>query len=557
VSSPRLALSLGVKSDPIEYRYSWAWLFRIMKDEGVRALQLGSFHELYALPDDTWLGLRDEAERAGVEIASVFTAHRELGGFLRGEPGWAEAARRGWERLIAVAGMLGARSAGANAGSVLRDRMADKERGLATFSLHFKELLHLARERGLEALCLEPMSCLAEPPTLPEEIRSLMGELDAYHRAHGDTAAPRLCADVAHGYADAAGRVRWDNLQLLEAAVPWLHELHLKNTDALFNATFGFSEEERARGIVDIREIRRLLAGAESRLPVRALVGYLEIGGPKWGRDYSDGRLEADLRASLAWLREAWAAAPAAPTAPTAPAAPAAAPPAAAPPAVLVSPSLMCADLCDAGREVERLEALGAAMLHLDVMDGRFAPNMPLGLELLKQLRPRTRLAFDAHLMVEDNDWFVGELARLGVQRVAVHAESARHLERTLALIHDAGAAAGVALNPATPPDVLEYVLERVDFVLVMAVNPGFAGQKMVSSAIRKIAACRRFLDERGSAAAIEVDGNVSFANIPDMVAAGARVLVAGSSSLFAPGAPLERNMERLARAAAQGLARR
>ncbi len=159
--------------------------------------------------------------------------------------------------------------------------------------------------------------------------------------------------------------------------------------------------------------------------------------------------------------------------------------------------------------------------------------------------------------MVEDNDWFIGELARMRVERIAVHAESARHLERTLALIRDSGAAAGVALNPATTPEVLEYVLDRVDFVLVMTVNPGFAGQKMVSSAFRKIAACRRYLDERGSAAAIEVDGNVSFDNIPGMVAAGARILVAGSSSLFAPGAPLERNMERLGRAAAVGLASR
>ena len=548
-----LELALGVKSDPIEYRYSWGWLFRIMKAEGVRALQLGSFHELYALPDDAWLRLREEAERAGVAIASVFTAHRELGGFFRGEPGWAEAARRGWERLIAVAGLLGARSAGANAGSVLRDRMGDKAGGLATFTFHFKELLHLARDKGLEALCIEPMSCLAEPPTLPEEISSLMGELDAYHRAHAaQTAAPRLCADVAHGYADAARRVRWDNLQLLEASVPWLHELHLKNTDAAFDATFGFSEEERARGIVRVEAVRDLLLKAASRLPVRSLIGYLEIGGPKLGRDYSDGALEGELRASLGWLREAWSAERAAPAA-----APAPAPAAVRAREVQVSPSLMCADLCDAGREVERLEALGAAMLHLDIMDGRFAPNMPLGLELVRQLRPRTRLAFDAHLMVEDNDWFVGQLASIGVQRIAVHAESARHLERTLALIRDAGAAAGVALNPATHPQVLEYVLDRLDFVLVMTVNPGFAGQKMVSSAIRKIAACLRFLDERGSRAPIEVDGNVSFANIPDMVAAGARVLVAGSSSLFSPEAPLERNMERLLQAAAEGLAGR
>ena len=239
------------------------WLFRIMADEGVRHLQLGSFHELYSLPDDSWRSLRDEAARAGVSITSLFTTHRELGGFFRPEPGWADVARRGYERLIEVAGLLGARSAGTNPGSVLRDRMADKAAGLQTFARHFKQLLHVAHDRGLQALCIEPMSCLAEPPTLPEEIEAMLGDLDAYHRSHaGSTAAPRLCADVAHGYADAAGRVRWNNLQLLEAAVPWLHEVHLKNTDALFNSTFGFSEPERARGIVNIEEVRSRLFAA-------------------------------------------------------------------------------------------------------------------------------------------------------------------------------------------------------------------------------------------------------------------------------------------------------
>lgn len=541
-----LKLELGVKSDCIEYRYSFPWLFRIMADEGVRHLQLGSFRELFSLPDDAWLRLREEAERHGVRISSLLTAHRELGGFFRGEPGWAETARAGWRRFIEVASLLGARAAGSNAGTVLRDRMQDKEAGLGTFVVAFKELMAYAHEKGLEALCLEPMSCLAEPPTLPGEIAALMGELDRHHREHeASTAAARLCVDVAHGYADAEGRVRWDNRQLFEASLPWLHEVHLKNTDALFNATFGFSEAERARGIVKVEEFRELLVREAHRLPVGAVVGYLEIGGPKFGRDYSDRRLEGELRASLAWLRQAWSGVAAA-----------AQPAGARPPDVQVSPSLMCADLCDLGSDVERLQAAGVDMLHFDLMDGRFTPNMPLGLEVIRQLRPRTGLPFDVHLMVEDNDWFVAQLAAIGVQRIAVHAESARHLERTLSLIREAGAKAGVALNPATGPQALEYVLDKVDFVLVMTVNPGFAGQKMVSSAIGKIASCRRWLDERGCRAPIEVDGNVSFANIPDMVAAGARVLVAGSSSLFAPASTLEANMPRLLAAAAEGLAR-
>jgi ribulose-phosphate 3-epimerase len=557
---PSLELELGVKSDPIEYRYSFDWLFALMKSEGVRHLQLGTFHELYGLPDDHWRRLRDLAARHDVSITSVFTSHRELGGFFVAEPGWADVARRGYERLIEVAALVGARSAGSNPGSVMRDRPGDKAAGLAAFALQFKELLYLAHDRGLEALCIEPMSCLAEPPTLPEEIAAMLGDLDACHRAHAaSTAAPRLCSDVAHGYADAVGRVRWDNMQLLGAGLPWLYEVHLKNTDALFNATFGFAEADRARGIVDVAAVRALLEREAGRLPVSTLVGYLEIGGPKWGRDYSDGRLEGDLRAGLAWLRGAWCGPVAAAGATSAPAA--SAPPAARAAAraggVQVSPSLMCADLCSLGSEVERLERLGVAMLHLDIMDGRFAPNMPLGLETVRQLRPRTRLPFDVHLMVEDNDWFVGELARIGVERIAVHAESARHLDRTLALIRDGGAAAGVALNPATPPEALAWVLDRVDFVIVMTVNPGFAGQKMVPGAIAKIEACARFLRERGCGAAVEVDGNVSFENIPAMVAAGARILVAGTSSLFAAHASQERNMEELLAAAARGLGSR
>jgi ribulose-phosphate 3-epimerase len=217
----------------------------------------------------------------------------------------------------------------------------------------------------------------------------------------------------------------------------------------------------------------------------------------------------------------------------------------------------MCADNARLGEEVRRLEEIGADMLHFDVMDGRFVPNLPLGLRAIEDLRKLTALPFDVHLMVEDNDFFVRAVLPLGVQRIAVHVESARHLDRTLASIRDGGARAGAALNPQTPPDALAYVLDRLDFVLAMTVNPGYAGQTLAPSAMQKIADCRAFLDRRGKALPIEVDGNVSFENVPEMVAAGAGVLVAGTSSLYHRGASLADNARRLRQAIARGLERR
>ena len=222
---------------------------------------------------------------------------------------------------------------------------------------------------------------------------------------------------------------------------------------------------------------------------------------------------------------------------------------------VKISPSLMCADQADLAGEVARLEAIGADMIHLDIMDAHFAPNMPMGLGALSDLRGRTSLPFDVHLMVEDNDWFISQLAEIGVQYVAVHAESARHLDRTLGLIRDIGAEAGVALNPATPLDILEHVLGRLDFVMLMTVNPGFAGQKLVPSAFEKIAACRDFLAARDASVPISVDGNVSFENIPPMVEAGAGILVAGTSSIYNSGGDIDENRLKTVAAVAEGVA--
>ncbi len=226
-------------------------------------------------------------------------------------------------------------------------------------------------------------------------------------------------------------------------------------------------------------------------------------------------------------------------------------------PHIHIAPSVMCADLCNLEADIRELEVAGIDMLHVDLMDGHFVPNMPIGLVLIQQLRLKTDLAFDIHLMVENNDFFVEAVAEIGVQQIAVHVESSTHLDRTLALVRTYGIKAGVALNPATPLSVLDYVLDRLDFVLIMTVNPGFAGQKMVPATLRKIAECRAFLDRRGTELLIEVDGNVSFENIPKMVSAGADILVGGTSSVFHKSGSRAENIRRTQQAIALGIAER
>jgi ribulose-phosphate 3-epimerase len=303
---PELNFQVGIKADPIEYRYSYEWLFRLLAEEGIHHVQLGSFVEMFHFPDEFFVDLRELAEEYEVSISSLFTTHRELGGFFRHEhPAWADATHRNHKRLIEVGALTGARSVGSNPGAVMRDQMDFKEAGLQRYLTHMKEMMHYAHARGVPKLTIEPMSCLAEPPTLPDEIRSMAEELLAYHREHpAQTVSVGYCVDVAHGYADQQGRVRWNNMELLEVTLPYLDHVHLKNTDPIFNATFGFNPEERARGIVQIEAVRTLLLANADLIPVEEVVGYLEIGGPKTGRDYSDYKLEEMLRESLQYLRQ-------------------------------------------------------------------------------------------------------------------------------------------------------------------------------------------------------------------------------------------------------------
>ncbi len=553
-----LKLQLGIKTDPTQYRFSYQWLFRLLAKEGIRFVQLGTFFEIYQLPDEYFLQLRRQAEDLGLCIHSVFTAHRELGGFFVDEPGWEAVARRSFERLIEVGSLVGAQSVGSNPGAAYRDRMGTKTRGLQCYLRHMKELMELAHQKGVPWLGIEPMSCLAEPPTLPEEIRQMADELAAHHDRHPDgTARVGYCTDIAHGYADGDGTIRYDHLELLQATLPHLREIHLKNTDAQYSSTFGFSPQERKEGIIEIEPVRRMLLDRAETLPVDEVVGYLEIGGPKLGRDYSDKELADQIRASLSYLKQTWLAGGegADPRDSTDDARPTRVTSAAPPPRrVRVSPSMMCVDMGHIEQSLRQLEAAGADMLHLDMADGHFVPNLLLGLDVIRWLRPKTGLPLDVHLMVENPDFYVDPLAEIGVDYVAVHAETCPHLDRTLTQIRQKGMKAGVVLNPATPLGQIEYVLERLDLVLLMTVNPGFAGAKLVASGIRKIADCRRLLRQRGLDIPIMVDGNVSFENIPQMVAAGGDILVAGTSSWFNRHAPMAENVKKTEEAIAAGL---
>lgn len=299
-----IELELGVKSDPIIYRYSFDWLFDLMREEGVKYLQLGTFFELYFLPDRYFLELREKAEKRGIIIRSLFSAYRELGGFLSLDPAQEKVAFRNYLRLMEIAHLLGASSCGACMGAIPRDRLGIRKEAIENYLRRAKELLHWGYDLGLRCFTLEPMSCYAEPPCSKEEVRYIGETLARYHRENPQsTCAFGFCADVSHGWADEEEKVLEDNLSYFAATFPYLWEFHFKNTDHLFHETFGFEPENLSRGIVDARRIRTLILENQALIPQKHLVGYLELPGPKLGRDYSDKLLGRMLRESLRHLK--------------------------------------------------------------------------------------------------------------------------------------------------------------------------------------------------------------------------------------------------------------
>lgn len=195
-----------------------------------------------------------------------------------------------------------------------------------------------------------------------------------------------------------------------------------------------------------------------------------------------------------------------------------------------IAPSILSADFARLGEEIRAVEAAGADYIHVDVMDGRFVPNITIGPLVVEAARSATSLPLDVHLMIAEPDRYVQAFAEAGADLVVVHAEAALHLHRTVQLIKSLGRKAGVALNPATPLDCLEYVLEELDLVLLMTVNPGFGGQSFIEACLPKIQALRGMLDRRGLETELEVDGGVKTDNIDRISHAGADVFVAGSA---------------------------
>lgn len=220
----------------------------------------------------------------------------------------------------------------------------------------------------------------------------------------------------------------------------------------------------------------------------------------------------------------------------------------AAPASVKIAPSMMCADFLHLGRELDLMREEGVDYLHVDVMDGRYVPNFTLGPDFCRALAGYSPIPLDIHLMIEGVDAHAPSFAKIPNAVVTFHPEVSYHPLRSLDLIKSCGARAGIAIDPAMPLEAVSELLPHVSFVCVMTVNPGYAGQKLVPNTIGKIRALAALIADKGLRIEIEVDGNVSWENIPRMVEAGAEVLVAGSSSLFAKGADLRENIRRMRR---------
>lgn len=213
---------------------------------------------------------------------------------------------------------------------------------------------------------------------------------------------------------------------------------------------------------------------------------------------------------------------------------------------VSLGASLACANYRHLEQDIHELEQAGVDTIHFDIMDGHFVPNFCLNLDMLKMVKEVTSLPVDVHLMVTDPAYWLPVFGKAGCHVLSFQTEATPHVQRELVRIRDMGLKSGLALNPSTPLDVLEYVLPDLDVILVMTVNPGFTGQKLVPETINKIRKLRKMLDEIGSKAEIEVDGNVSFENIPVLVEAGATMLVGGTSSIFKKGYRIDEAVQKV-----------
>ncbi len=204
-----------------------------------------------------------------------------------------------------------------------------------------------------------------------------------------------------------------------------------------------------------------------------------------------------------------------------------------------IAPSILSADFTRLGEEIHALEAGGATILHVDVMDGRFVPNITIGLPVVKSIRKMTNTTIDCHLMIVEPGRYAVEFVKAGANMVSVHVEADPHLHRTLTAIREAGGKAGIAINPATPLSSLEEALPFADFILLMSVNPGFGGQKYISTATDKLRRLRQIINERGLKTRIEIDGGIDAENIGMIVKAGAEIIVSGTG-VFGGGNPTE-----------------